>query len=162
MSVPLTTVVSCYGGMPAEAVLRSMYYAGSVERQYQLRFPLINAMENQTLPLGLGSLFAGAGAKYSWRGICNCATPLPGHFSDREHPLYWWTGPDGSRILMKWYPILSGPKTLGGYAEVRHPFEAVRQAESREFTSRYPYGIVGLFGVGWDDPKTFNVEFSTL
>lgn len=163
MSVPLTAAVSCYGGMPAEAVLRSMYYAGSVERRYHLRFPLAIAMENQTLPYGLGALFAGAGAKYSWRGICNCATPLKGHFSDREHPLYWWIGPDGSRILMKWYPRLAGsPMTLGSYSEVRHPFEAVRQAESEKFTSRYPYGIVGLFGVGWDDPKTFNVEFSTL
>ncbi|MGH7946963.1 MAG: hypothetical protein ACREF9_18445, partial [Opitutaceae bacterium] len=27
MSVPLNAVVSCYGGMPAEAILRSMYYA---------------------------------------------------------------------------------------------------------------------------------------
>jgi alpha-mannosidase len=163
MSVPLNTVVSCYGGMPAEAVLRSMYYAGSVERRYDVRFPLAIAMENQTLPYGLGALFAGAGAKYSWRGMCNCATPLQGHFSDREHPLYWWTGPDGSRILMKWYPMLAGsPKSLGYYSEVRHPFEAVRQAESQAFTSRYPYATVGLFGVGWDDPKTFNVEFSTL
>ncbi|MGH7959588.1 MAG: glycoside hydrolase, partial [Opitutaceae bacterium] len=163
MSVPLNAVVSCYGGMPAEAILRSMYYAGSVERRYNLRFPLAIAMENQTLPYGLGALFAGAGAKYSWRGICDCATPLQGHFSDREHPLYWWTGPDGSRILMKWYPMLAGtPRSLGYYSEVRHPFEAVRHAESNAFTSRHPYSIVGLFGVGWDDPKTFNVEFSTL
>ncbi len=163
MSVPLTAVVSCYGGAPAEAVLRSMYYAGSVERRYHLRFPLAIAMENQTLPYGLGALFAGAGAKYSWRGICDCATPLPGYFGDREHPLYWWTGPDGSRILMKWYPTLPESRlTLGYYSEVRHPFEALRQAESSAFTSRYPYGIVGLFGFGWDDPKTFNEEFSML
>ncbi|MGH8693667.1 MAG: hypothetical protein ACREVM_05485 [Burkholderiales bacterium] len=162
MSVPLTTVVSCYGGMPAEAILRSMYYAGSVERRYQLRFPLAIAMENQTLPYGLGALFAGAGAKYSWRGICNCATPLMGHFSDREHPLYWWTGPDGSRILMKWYPLLTQNYSIGGYSEARYPFEAVRQAESKAFTSRYPYGIVGLFGLGWDDPKIFNTDFSFL
>ncbi|MGH6891513.1 MAG: hypothetical protein ACREEP_04580, partial [Dongiaceae bacterium] len=162
MSVPLTTVVSCYGGMPAEAVLRSMYYAGSVERRYQVRFPLAIAMENQTLPYGLGALFAGAGAKYSWRGICNCATPLMGHFSDREHPLYWWTGPDGSRILMKWYPLLAANYSIGGYSEARYPFEAVRHAESKAFTSRYPYRIVGLFGLGWDDPKIFNTDFSAL
>ncbi len=162
MSVPLTTVVSCYGGMPAEAVLRSMYYAGSVERRHKIRFPLAIAMENQTLPYGLGSLFAGAGAKYSWRGICNCATPLMGHFSDREHPLYWWTGPDGSRILMKWYPLLVANYSIGGYSEARHPPEAVRQAESQAFTSRYPYRIVGLFGLGWDDPKIFNTDFPLL
>jgi alpha-mannosidase len=162
MSVPLTTAVSCYGAMPAEAVLRSMYYAGSVERQYGLRFPLAVAMENQTLPCGLASLFAGAGAKYSWRGICDCATPLPGHFTERQHPLYWWTGPDGNRILMKWYPMLDGVQTLGGYSEARYPFEAVRLAEGKAFTDRYPYQVIGLFGVGRDDPKTFNVEIPTL
>ncbi|MGH9341264.1 MAG: glycosyl hydrolase-related protein [Acidobacteriota bacterium] len=165
MSVPLTTVVSCYGGMPAEAVLRSMYYAGSVERRYNIRFPLAVAMENQTLPYGLGTLFAGAGAKYSWHGICGCATPLQGlknYFSEREHPLYWWTGPDGSRILMKWYPMLANNYSMGGYSEARHPSESVRQAESNAFTSRHPYGIVGLFGLGWDDPKTFNTDFIAL
>jgi len=88
--------------------------------------------------------------------------PVEAILRSREHPLYWWTGPDGSRILMKWYPMLFGSQSIGYYSEVRHPFEVMRHVESKEFTSRYPYGIVGLFGFGWDDPKTFNVEFSTL
>ena len=77
ISSPLNTVVSCYGGQPAEAVLRGMYYAGRLERRYKVRFPLATAMENQTLPLGLASLFAGAGAEYSWRGVCGCASKMP-------------------------------------------------------------------------------------
>ncbi len=60
ISAPLNSVVSCYGGQPAEAVLRGMYYSGRLERRYDLRFPLAVAMENQTLPLGLASLFAGS------------------------------------------------------------------------------------------------------
>ena len=39
-----------------------------------MRFPLVAAMENQTLPGGLASLWAGAGARYSWRGVCGCAS----------------------------------------------------------------------------------------
>ena len=84
ISAPLTALVSCYGGQPAEAVLRGMYYAGSLERRFGLRFPLAVAMENQTLPFGLGSLWAGAGARYSWRGICDCAT-VSANAKDREH-----------------------------------------------------------------------------
>lgn len=61
ISSPLNTLVSCYGGQPVEAVLRGMYYAGRLERRYDMRFPIATAMENQTLPLGLASLFAGSG-----------------------------------------------------------------------------------------------------
>lgn len=121
LSMPLTTLVSCHGGAPLEAVIRDMYYAGSLERRFGLRFPIALAMENQTLPFGLGAVWAGAGARYSWRGICDCATrrEKPG---DREHEIYWWVGPDGSRILMKWNSMLYGNnQNFGGYAEARKP-----------------------------------------
>src|SRR5207344_2846285 len=74
LTMPLNPAVLCYGAMPAEAVLRSMYYAGRLERRLGLRFPLAMAMENQTLPGGLASLWAGSGAQYSWRGVCGCAS----------------------------------------------------------------------------------------
>jgi len=59
ISAPLTALVSCYGGQPAEAVLRGMYYSGRLERRFDYRFRLAVAMENQTQPLGLASLWAG-------------------------------------------------------------------------------------------------------
>ncbi len=160
ISVPLTALVSCYGGTPAEAVLRGMYYAGTIERRYNLRFPLAVAMENQTLPYGLGALWAGAGAKYSWRGICGCASKVsnPG---DREHDIYWWTGPDGSRILMKWNSFF-GSDSIGGYAEAYRLSEAINLVDSNpSFQSRYPYNIIGIFGKGWDNAATFTDEFVT-
>jgi alpha-mannosidase len=153
MSVPLTALVSCEGGAPAEAVLRGMYYPGRIERGYDLRFQLAVAMENQTLPYGLGALWAGAGAKYTWKGICDCATQVrnPG---DREHEIYWWNGPDGSRLLAKWYTLVSN-KSIGGYAEARNPTNAINLVDSNtEFLNRYPYNIIGVFGQGWDDFKT--------
>ena len=88
ISVPLNALVSCYGGVPAEAVFRGLYYSGRIERRYNLRFPLAVAMENQTLPYGLGALWAGAGARYSWRGICACATQIP-DAGNRKHDIYW-------------------------------------------------------------------------
>ena len=123
ISVPLNTLVSTYGGQPAEAILRGMFYAGRLERRFGFRIPLAIAMEDQTIPYGLGSLWAGSGAKYSWKGICGCLTKIP-RTGQRPHEIYWWKGNDNSRILMKWNTMLnagSGARTMGGYAEARYP-----------------------------------------
>ncbi len=158
ISAPLNTLVSCYGGMPAEAVLRSMYYAGRLERKHGLRFEMATAMENQTLPLGLTSLFAGAGAKYSWRGVCGCASRLDNKvLGERNREVYRWTGQDGQSLLMKWYSLQK--LGIGGYWEAGSPLAAIKHvSENPDFLRRYrdpvtkePWQVVGLFGYGGDD-----------
>ncbi len=166
-SMPLTFAVSTYGGTPTEAVLRGMYYAGHVERRYGLRFPMAIAMENQTLPRGLEALFSGAGARYSWRGICGCATKLkPTIDGDRDHEIYWWQGPDGSRILLKWYSLnrnyqQRGKWQPGTYLEADNPAADtdIPLLSNANFRRRYPYNIVGLFGEGGDNLATMNDNF---
>ena len=101
ISVMKNTASICYGAMPAEAVIRDLYCAGRFERRYGLSFPVAMAQENQTLPLGLGSLWAGAGVKYSWKGICNCATRIDA--AERDFPLYWWTGLDSRDPNVDWW-----------------------------------------------------------
>lgn len=158
IGVPLNALVSCYGGMPTEAVLRGMYYAGTLERRHGLRFPLAVAMENQTLPYGLGALWAGSGARYSWKGICDCATRIRN--TPRPYEAYWWRGPDGSRLLMKWNSLLEDNRSVGGYAEAARPEQSLQLAENDpRFLSRWPYSVTGLFGKGWDDLKTLSDEF---
>ena len=155
ISVPLNALFSCYGGVPTEAVLRGMYYAGALERQHGLRLELVSAIENQTHPFGLASLWAGAGAKYSWKGICNCATRVR-NAARREHQMYWMAGPDGQRVLTKWYHWHNS-QSLGGYAEARDPVRAIQKVENwRVFRRDYPYDVIGLFGQGWDDLQTTN------
>ncbi len=158
ISLPQNTLVTSYGGQPVEAVLRGMYYAGRIERAHGLRFPLAVAMENQTLPLGLASLFAGAGARYSWRGVCGCASKLPNRIlGERDHEVYWWTGPDGQRLLLKWYSL--GAHNVGGYWEAGDPLKALRYVATDagflrrhvDPATRQPYRVVGLFGFGGDD-----------
>lgn len=170
-SVPLNAVASCYGGQPLEAVLRGMYYPGRIERRTGLRFPLAVAMENQTLPYGLGGLFAGSGARWSWRGICGCASKLaPVKHTLRPHEIYWWQAPDGSRILMKWNSLLknSAPrfdanKCIGGYAEAFNPALSLEFIETDgRFRKVWPYSIAGLFGKGWDHLKTLDDETVAL
>jgi alpha-mannosidase len=164
ISAPLNALVSCYGATPTEAVLRGMYYPGQLERRHGVRFPVAIAMENQTLPYGLGALWAGAGAKYSWKGICCCATVMKNTVSRRRpHEIYWWRGPDGSRLLMKWNSFFGTSRTLGSYAEAYDPVAAIALVDADErFTSIYPYRVIGVFGKGWDHLKTVTDEFVTV
>ncbi len=161
LSMPLTYAVNTYGGMPTEAVLRSMYYSGAVERRYGLRFDMAVAMEDQTIPRGLGALFAGSGAKYSWRGVCACATKMkPAISQTRPQDIYWWRGPDDSRVLMKWYSIYSGGPNIGTYLEARSTSNNVNFVDKNPvFRKAYPYDVIGLFGEGGDDLKTSNFGF---
>ncbi len=158
ISAPLNTLVSCYGGMPAEAVLRSMYYSGRLERKHDMRFEMATAMENQVLPLGLTSLFAGAGAKFSWRGVCGCASRLDNKIlGERKREVYRWTGKDGQSLLMKWYSLQRFG--IGGYWEAGSPLAAIKHVtENPDFLRRYrdpvskePWNVIGLFGYGGDD-----------
>ncbi len=159
ISVPLHPLCLVLGGAPAEAVLRSMYYAGRLERQYAVKFSLAVLMENATAPYGVGALFAGAGAKYSWKGVCGCTSKLtPADLANREHEIYWWVGPDGSRLLMKWYSFVNY-YFIGGYAEARSYSSAVDYVSTdQSFLARHPYSVAGAFGQGGDDPKTQNAN----
>ncbi len=161
-SVPLNALVLANGGTPAEAVLRGMYYPGLIQRQYNVDFPIAIAMENQTLPFGLTSLWAGSGAKYSWKGVCGCASRMPVQI-DRDREIYYAGGRDGSRVLMKWNSLLlNNNETIGGYAEGRNPTVAVNFVDSNSiFTSRYPFPVIGIFGKGHDDLITTDNEFIT-
>ncbi len=162
IGAPLNGLVSTYGAQPSEAVLRGMYYPGSLERRYGVRFPLVAAIENATIPLGLGSLWAGAGAKYTWRGICGCATKTP--YGANRPDVYWWQGLDGSRLLMKWnyfYPYEGA--SIGDYQECRFPDRAVNTVETNQnFLTNWPYNIIGIFGKGGDDAKTLTNDFVTF
>ncbi len=161
LSMPLNYAVSTYGGMPTEAVLRGMYYSGEVERKYHLRFPMADAMEDQTIPRGLGALFAGSGAKYSWRGVCACATKMkPAITSIRPSEMYWWKGPDNSRVLMKWYSTYREGPQIGTYLEARQTATVVNFVDHDPiFRKAHPYDVIGLFGEGGDDLQTSNSGF---
>jgi len=163
ITVPLNPLVVLHGAAPAEAILRGMYYPGSIERRFGLSFPLAISMENQTQPLGLSSLWAGSGARYSWKGICGCDSPV-GDAWDRDHDLYWSTGLDGQRVLMKWNSqLMQSGKAMGGYAEAFDTPGVVDyvtdSAPFNGFLNRYPYDVIGCFGKGWDNLMTTTTEF---
>ncbi len=156
LTTPLTPLVCSWGGAPAEAVLRSMYFSGRLERQYDMRFRFAQALENQTIPFGLGSLWSGSGARYSWHGVCACATQVKEQdLRNRDREIYRWRGQDGSSLLMKWYSYYTN-ETIGGYAEARKPEKATDILIN---DPRYRgYEVLGAFGQGWDDKLTLNSD----
>jgi alpha-mannosidase len=156
-SVPFNFTLPVYGASTLESVLRSFYYGGHLEHAYGLDIDLAICQENATIPLGLASLWAGSGAKYSWRGVCNCATKI-NTIGPREHEIYWYTGLDGSRILMKWYSNFGWNAELGGYAEMLEPTVAVIQMDTLCNSKRYPYNIAAAFGKGWDNMYNYTYD----
>lgn len=156
ITAPLAPLCVSYGVMPSEAVLRGMYYSGKLERRYDMRFRLAQSMENATMALGVGSLWAGSGAKYVWQGICGCDTQIP-NLTQRDAEIYTWRGRDGSSLLTKWYSFRHN-KEAGGYAETRNLSLSMNWINSGSFAARHPWPIIGLFGQGWDDVVTMNQD----
>ena len=164
ISSPLHMLVNCYGAQPTEAVLRGMYHAGSLQRKYGLNFTMAGAMENNTLPLGLASLWAGSGAKYSWKGIGGYGSQMSYEMrATRRYPMYQYRGLDGSGVLMKWYAY--NEKTiapLGGYAECRLHIKYIDlKADLKgvintlhRYSDSIGYNVAGAFGFGHDDLET--------
>ena len=169
ISSPLNSLVSTYGAQPTEAVLRGMFYAGSLERTYNLRFTLAQAMENNTIPLGLASLWAGSGVKYSYKGIGGYGSQMTYEYrQNRRKQLYHYKGLDGSGVLTKWYDYNEKKNgAFGGYAECRlypkkRPVsqtieieQVIDKLDAYTSTKTYPFNIAAAFGYGWDDLSTF-------
>ena len=162
ITVPLNPFVTLYGALSTEAAIRGGYYPGRMERQYGLGFRLAQAMENQTIPWGLASLWARSQAKYTWKGICACATQAP--YGDRTDDVFRWQGPDGKTLLMKWYRFSGNNQSWGGYAEARGNLsQAGVQASIDHFSAQPPMlPITGLFGAGWDDVNYQTTVFEDL
>ncbi|HTL10042.1 MAG TPA: hypothetical protein VL307_17330, partial [Chitinophagaceae bacterium] len=166
ITVPLNSMIVLLGAAPAEASLRDMYYAGSLKRKYGLDLSLVLNMEDQVLPLGLSSLWAGAGAKYSWKGVCACATRVTG--LERKRPqMFWYRGLDDQQVLMKWYSVNPSMITnrkeyrynLGNYLEASNQLNAVTDCKALMNDPVYPYTISGAFGKGGDDLTTLTNSF---
>jgi alpha-mannosidase len=162
ITVPLNPFVELFGAMSTEGAIRAGYYPGRIERRYGVPFLLAQDMENQTIPWGLASLWAGSRAKYSWKGICGCATQAP--YQDRTDELFRWRGPDNKSLIMKWYQMPGSNSSWGGYAEARDNLsQPAIQASIDRFIARAPFvPIVGLFGGGWDDVGYQTNAFVTL
>ena len=78
------------------------------------------------------------------------------------HEIYWWTGRDGRRLLLKWNS-LHGNASLGGYAEASDPVGIVEYLDhDAGYQARWKYPLVkAAFGKGHDNIKTLTAEFES-
>ena len=158
-SVPYNFTLPIYGSFNAESILRSFYYGGYLERKYGIDVDIAVCQENATVPLGLASLWAGSGASYSWKGVCNCASKTPTKGA-RPHEIYYYKGLDSTGVLMKWYSNYGWNAELGGYAEMLEPTVAVIQMDTLCDSKRYPYRVAGAFGRGWDNMVNYAYDMA--
>jgi alpha-mannosidase len=163
ITAPLNPMVTLYGALPTEAAIRTGYYPGRIERRYGIPFRIGLDMENATNPWGLASLWAGSGGLYTWKGICNCSSPIA-PFANRTDEVFRWQGPDNRELLMKWYQIAGSNRSFGGYAEARDNLsQAAIQTAIDRFGGRPPFlSSTGLFGAGWDDVTYKSSDVVTL
>ncbi|MBY0277554.1 hypothetical protein K2Z84_19650 [Candidatus Binatia bacterium] len=161
VTVPLNPFVTLYGAIPTEAAIRAGSYPGRIERAYGVGFSIAQDIENQTTPWGLASIWAGSRVKYTWKGVCGCATQAP--FADQTHEVFRWQGPDDQTLLQKWYAF-DNNQSWGGYAEARlHLSQAGIQNSITHFAARPPFlPITGLFGYGWDDVNYQSTSFESV
>jgi alpha-mannosidase len=151
ITIPLNPLVTLYGALPTEAMIRAGYYPGRMERQHGIQFLLAQDIENHTNPWGLASIWAGSGVQYTWKGVCACTPQSPDRVDDE---LFFWQGPDDKKLLFKWYEIMGNYRDWGGYSEARDNLSSPSQLDTEiARTQRRMPGIssTGLFGAGWDD-----------
>jgi len=162
ITVPLNPFITLYGALPTEAAVRAGYYPGRIARRYAVPFLIAEEMENATIPWGLASIWTGSGVRYSWKGLCGCATRAP--YNNRTDEVFRWRGPDDSELLMKWYYLTGGPRSWGGASEARDNLSLFAvQTTISHFQSQPPYlPIVGLFGAGWTDVSYKTDAFVSL
>ncbi len=151
ITIPLNPFEILYGAMPTEAAIRAGYYPARIARRFGLDLPIAEYRENDTMPWGLASIWAGSGVSYTWKGICGCVQYAPPRVDDE---LFVWQGPDGKTLLFKWYNLLGSNRDWGGYSEARDNLSDPGEldAQMARSRSRMPdIPVTGLFGAGWND-----------
>src|SRR5207245_10949263 len=102
---------------------------------------------DQTLEGMIASLWAGAEALYSWRGVFVCATRTD--WGNRRREIYHFQGPDGSTVCLKWNTFRNVNQFEGTYYEARNVPAAVTYLDSDPtFRQHWPWAVAAAFGYG--------------
>jgi hypothetical protein len=90
-------------GFPtAETLIRSLYPSANFSREYRTPFDYANITDVPSYSWSYASILASAGIKDLVAGANNHRAPvlMQGHLN--EHSPFWWSAPDGQKILF-WY-----------------------------------------------------------
>jgi len=83
--------------MTTEQAIRSLYYGRELERYFGIDISIVDHIEMPTITWGMATIFAGAGVRNLVKGWLLFMEPF---LTQRDDiPLFYWEGPDGSRVL---------------------------------------------------------------
>jgi hypothetical protein len=135
---------SCAQGL--EELIRQFYMARKWEKQYGIPIRYANHQETPTITWALASVLAGCGIPYLIKGLLPFDTPWSVRLS--EPPVFFWEGPDGSRILYHRYNhhYNEGRFILQEIKEINNLLERKLIPEYESYGSAYPFDLVGLVG----------------
>ncbi|MDP2898982.1 MAG: hypothetical protein Q8Q12_20785 [bacterium] len=96
---------SLWGFQSVEGVLRTLYPARCLEREWGIRMDVAEHIEEPSLPWGIASILAGCGIRW----LSNPFYKYDSTFDRlRNAPLFLFEGPDGSRLRVIMDPWASG------------------------------------------------------
>jgi hypothetical protein len=145
------------GFMGSEELLRSLYYARSLQEELGIPVRTAAIQEAPSLCWGLAMLLSGAGIEHVVKGAFDLRNP---HLREREPwPLVTWEGPDGSHVLLRW-DCYADTFLWGGYGEAYKLWVSATTAERVQFIedtaaryaayADYPVDAILLAGTGFD------------
>lgn len=158
-------VVLLTGILGTEELIRSMYPARQLQRDFGVDVQFSVPMETASVPWGLATVCSNAALPYMLKGICNCADQ-PSGGNDHPATLFRWKGPDGKSVILKWDNNFFNSKFFGGYAELYQIWSdgndsvAMTTAQQNDILATishhemigpgYPVDQIMLYGLGWD------------
>lgn len=136
--------------MSTEQAIRSLCFARELQREYGVDLSIVEHIEVPTITWGMATIFAEANMKYMVRAWLDFMAPFCSRRDDI--PLFFWEGPDGSRVLTT---SDKGACLRASYAQARFLFKPYRQAVKElhewwiphfENHTEYPYDAFILLG----------------
>ena len=138
------------GTMSTEQAIRSLYLARELERKFGIDLSVVEHIEVPTITWGMATIFAGSGIKYFVKGWLLFMAPFC--LQRDDVPIFYWEGPDGSRVLTA---SDKGASLRSFYYQARFLFKPYREAVQDlhdwwiphfENHSEYPYDAFILVG----------------
>ncbi len=100
MPVQYCNLLTGYASL--ETLFRSLYFAKSLARRYDIPFEYANITDVPSYTGSYPSVLASAGVKYFVAGGNNWRAPFLPRGKWNEKSPFWWQGPDGQKVLF-WY-----------------------------------------------------------
>jgi alpha-mannosidase len=146
LSVSPFPTMSLTASQGFEELVRQFSPVRAWELEHGMSAQYANHQETPSMTWTLASVLAGSGIPYLVSGLLPFETPWNKRLA--EPPLYWWEGPDGSRVLVRRYnhDYMEAGFVLRDHATIRQAIERRVVPEYEKLGDAFPFDAVGLVG----------------